>query len=112
MGSLNQLIDDLICVRDELYAKINDPSEALALRQAALTEHEEVAHRLRLLMAESLKKEAAGLNLNIGKIKRARKQLEQTLAAADKAATIFTGVAKYLTVVDQLLDHAKKLAAS
>jgi len=112
MGALNELIDDLISVRDALYEKINDQSAPLPVRQAALTEHEEVAHRLRLLMAESLKKEAAGLELKLVKIRRARKQLEQALAAADQAAKIFKGVAKYLTVVDQLLDQAKKLAAT
>jgi hypothetical protein len=112
MNTVNELIDQLIEVRDSLFEKINDSNLPMPVREAALTEHDEVCHRLRVLLATALKTEVSELAVSLEKVRDAKEELADVLKTADKAAAVTKGVARFLTVVDKLLDQVKVAAAA
>jgi methyl-accepting chemotaxis protein len=106
-NELGQALDKLIDLRDALYGIINDTSQPQEIRVAALEEHEEVALRVRALLARDLEQHVAALDGLAAKIKDAHKQVKQELAAATKAADVAKSVSKFLAVADKVVDKAK-----
>ena len=111
MSNLTAALDELIAVRDALYATINDTTKSGDIRSAALGEYDEVAFRVRSLLARDLENEVAELTPLAAEVKAAGGELKAVLAAAASATQIVEGVTGFLKKVDDLIDKAKPLLA-
>lgn len=107
--NVSKSLDVLIDVRDQLYGIINDASKAQEVRVAALEEHEEVALRVRTLLARDLEVLVDSLKPLADNVIAAKGEVKQVLGAAAKSADVVKGVTKFLSVVDKLADKAKML---
>ncbi|MCX6564161.1 MAG: hypothetical protein NTU60_11240 [Candidatus Aminicenantes bacterium] len=109
MTRLSEVLDELVDVRDSLYSMINDASKPDEVRRAALGEYDEVALRVRMLLARNLEKDVTNLETLAQGVKTAYGAVKSVIAQADKAADIVKGLTKFLGFVDKLIDKAKLL---
>jgi hypothetical protein len=107
MNNLIETLNRLIDVRDTLYATINDATRAHEVRLAALGEFDEVALRIRTLLARDLQQQVTGLDSMVTKVTDTHNDLKQVLAGAKRAADIVKSVSTFLGIVDKLLDELK-----
>jgi hypothetical protein len=106
---LTKTVDDLIDVRNSLYAAINDTTKPRDVRLAALGEYDEVALRVRMLLARDLEQQVTELEKLALKIKEAHEEVKLAISGAKKAADIVKSVSTFLGFVDKLIDKAKLL---
>jgi hypothetical protein len=107
MNDLIDILNRLIDVRDTLYATINDATKPQDVRLAALGEFDEVALRIRTLLARDLQQQITSLDTMIAKIKNAHTDVKQALAGAQRAAEVVKSVSAFLGFVDKLIDKLK-----
>lgn len=110
-SELRQTLDALIEVRDELYRVINDKTKPQDVRIAALGEYDEVALRVRTLLARDLEQAVTGLDSHALKVKEGHKEVMEAIKGASKAEDVVKSVSKFLGFVDKLIDKAKLLLA-
>jgi hypothetical protein len=111
MSQLTNILEQLIDARDRLFTLINDSTKPNDVRIAALGEHDEVAMRIRTLLARDLTQRIENLEEKAAKIKEAHSELREVLAKAAHAADVVKSVTKYLGFVDKAIDAVKPFLA-
>ena len=111
MSQLSDILDQLIDTRDRLFSLVNDDTKPNDVRVAAIGEHDEVAMRIRTLLARDLTQQIGGLEAKAAAIKAAHNELKQVLATAAAATAVVKSVTKYLGFVDKAIDAVKPLLA-
>jgi len=106
---LRNLHEMLMAQHESLYAMLDTAPDAETM-EAILTEMRELRHRIDLVQGLLFRETTLALQASLEKVRDADRELTKALKAADTAASVVTGIGKFLTMVDKAIDLAKKLA--